>query len=651
MNKKNFFWTVFLALGTSFVFGQETQVNEEVTELEEVIISDSKFELKREQSGKVITKIGAKELERSQGQSVANVLSRVAGVVINGNNSGAGKDLGYIIRGGRNRQVVIRVDGVTVSDPSILSGEFDLRLLSVNQVKEIEILKGASSTLYGSGAGTAVINITTKQESKEKIAANFQSSIGTNQSQDKVNYDINEFTNLTSVNGTLGKVSYLASFSNQYTDGISSAKKLEENTSVSNFGDDATSKYNVNARLGYRFNSNLKLGFFGNLDQFSSDLDSGAGVDGENKSSNRQLRAGANLEYKYPNGSLTLITSYALLDREFKTDFPSKSESRFYTFDVYNKYNFNNEIYTVIGVNGSNSDYNGFNASGRNAILLQTINDNQADFDIVDPYINAVYSSDFGLNINAGARLNVHSTYGTHIVYNVNPSYTYKLNNNYIKGLASYSTAYITPSLFQLYAAGFGNKDLNPEENTTIETGIEFSSNKKHVFSLVYFTRFEKNFVDFVDTGNFVFQYQNVDEDFTTRGLEFEANSKLLDDKLSLRGNFTYTKVDEDVSNIRIPEYAINANVGYQLTNKTYTSLSYQYSDKRDDNFYNNVTFASEPKTLDAYHLLDFYISHQLMNNFNIFGAVSNITNENYQEVFGYSTRGRNVRVGFSLKF
>jgi vitamin B12 transporter len=39
---------------------------------------------------------------------------------------------------------------------------YDLRLLPVEQIESIEIMKGASSTLYGSGAATGVINITLK---------------------------------------------------------------------------------------------------------------------------------------------------------------------------------------------------------------------------------------------------------------------------------------------------------------------------------------------------------------------------------------------------------------------------------------------------------------------------------------------------------
>ena len=41
--------------------------------------------------------------------------------------------------------------------------------MNINQIESIEILKGASSSLYGSSASAGVINITTKKSSKSKL--------------------------------------------------------------------------------------------------------------------------------------------------------------------------------------------------------------------------------------------------------------------------------------------------------------------------------------------------------------------------------------------------------------------------------------------------------------------------------------------------
>ena len=55
--------------------------------------------------------------------------------------------------------------------------------------------------------------------------------------------------------------------------------------------------------------------------------------------------------------------------------------------------------------------------------------------------------------------------------------------------------------------------------------------------------------------------------------------------------------------------------------------------------------------TLESYGLLDFYVSHSILKNkLLLFANVTNILNEDYQELFGYSTRGRGVNLGFNLK-
>ena len=159
----------------------------------------------------------------------------------------------------------------------------------------------------------------------------------------------------------------------------------------------------------------------------------------------------------------------------------------------------------------------------------------------------------------------------------------------YIKGLASYSTAFITPSLYQLFEPSYGNADLKPEENQTIEVGAEVSIKDKATFSLVYFNRNEDNFIDFVDIGSFVYQYQNVSESFTASGLEFVAQAKIVEG-LDVNLNATYTSVDEDLS-LRIPEIKANARIDYAFSKQTQMSLSYQYNDEREDTFYNSSTF------------------------------------------------------------
>ena len=110
MNKKNVRISALFVLVSACAFAQEKENANSQNELQEVVVSDSKFALAKEKSGKVISKITAEDLKNRPGQSIAAVLNTVAGLEINGNQSVAGKNLGSYIRGGKNNQFLILID-------------------------------------------------------------------------------------------------------------------------------------------------------------------------------------------------------------------------------------------------------------------------------------------------------------------------------------------------------------------------------------------------------------------------------------------------------------------------------------------------------------------------------------------------------------
>jgi vitamin B12 transporter len=120
--------------------------------------------------------------------------------------------------------------------------------------------------------------------------------------------------------------------------------------------------------------------------------------------------------------------------------------------------------------------------------------------------------------------------------------------------------------------------------------------------------------------------------------------------KWTVNANATYTKVEEDL-NIRIPELKVNARLDYQICDATFLSLSYQFNDDRRDAVFNNDTFMNDDVTLKSYSLFDFYLSHKLLNNkLTVFANVTNLLNEEYMELFGFETRGRNINLGITLR-
>ena len=348
-------------------------------------------------------------------------------------------------------------------------------------------------------------------------------------------------------------------------------------------------------------------------------------------STSEQYRFRISPKLNYKNGSLTLNAGYTNIDRETISDFPSAFESEGFTADIFNKYVFNDRFYTVVGYNYQKN---------------QTLFGDEVEYTNHDPYLNLVYISDFGLNLNVGGRLNNHSEYGSQFIYNLNPSYTFKLGQGYGKAFGSYSTSFIAPSLFQLFDVTFGNPGLEAEENRTAEIGVEVNMGSPFKFSGLFFSRLEENTVLFtlIDPDNFISQYANAPDDATAQGFELEVSTELTPE-LQLSANYTFTELKEG-NRVRLPKHRANATLGYDVAKNTLVSLNAQYVGKRTDTDFSIF----EDVELDAFSLVDVYISHRFKcEKVKVFANITNLFNEDYQEIIGYSTRGRNYSLGVNI--
>lgn len=621
--------------------------NQQPINLDSVTI-DTKTRIPKKNSGKITTVITTEMLKNQQGSSVADVINTVAGIEINGNLSNDGQNLSYIVRGGNNRQVLIMVDGVALNDASQIANDYDLRLLPVTDVASIEIMKGASSVLYGSGAAAAVININTKKASDKPVSASFSTILGSNRSTENNEYDLAQFTNAVGVDGSLGKFIYDLDFSHRYTDGLSAVAAPEGSPLLNS---DKFNRFNTRINLGYKISENIKFNQFFAYDKFKAGFDEFDFTDAENSSISEQLRTGGHFEWKYSKGMYNFNDSYTVIKRDIESGFPSKFDSRAYAFDTYINHQLIPKLNAVLGLNANFSNFESFAIPFGAAEFEEQVNRDDARFNIIDPYLNLVYQSGFGLNLNAGARLNIHSEYGTNAVYNLNPSYVFEIGNYDLKVLSSYSTAYITPSLFQLYDPQFGNAELDPEENRTIEVGLSIINSKTFNISVLYFDRLEENFVDFVnvDPDNFIFQYRNLTDEFEASGVEIEVAFSGLE-RLMFNANYTNTQRDERFA-LRVPEHKANAYASYSIKPSTSVGLNYQFVGERTDRFFNPDTFESEDVLLSEYSLIGLTFASKLTENVSVFAEVFNLFDEEYEELFRFQTRGRNVRLGFTLDF
>lgn len=641
MNNKIVRLSALFVLMTNCVFAQQKDSSTSSTLLDEVVISDSKFALAKEKSGKVITKITAEDLAKKPGQSLAVVLSSLAGLEVNGNQGSGGKNLGYYIRGGRSRQTLIVIDGIPASDASGINLDYDLRLIPVEQVESIEIMKGASSTLYGSGAATGVINIVMKKAAKKAVSGKVYMNIGTQATADKKSYSPKEYNQGFDFGGRSEKFNYFVTLNSTEKTGISEAKGI-------NFEEDRFSIVNSIVKLGFTPTKKLKLDFFANYDTFRNEFDSGSFADNlDNFSTSEQCKIGLSPKYKYQNGELVVNSSANLMEREeFQFGGFTNYKSRNVSLDAFNKYKINSELFFVTGTQFQFYDMSILNA-------YTTIGNNLAKINLIDPYLNLIYNSKIGFNLNVGGRLNIHSDYGQHLVYSINPSYQI---NSTLKIISSYSTAYITPSLYQLYDGYAGNLNLKPEENSTIEAGFEWIGLKKKIdFSAVAFYREEKNAIEYYSNPiTYASSYFNATGKYNAKGIETTIGYAI-SDKLNFNANYTFSQVEskavnntfsETKANLYNPKHKVNASIDYQFANSAFFGINYQYLDKRDG----FIGYPPVVSVLDAYQLWSATAKYKLVKNrMSIFVAVNNIFNTDFVEILGYSTLGRNFKLGLSI--
>ncbi len=129
--------------------------------LEELIISATRTEKKLFEIPKSVNLITQDEIKNYGSTNIAELLSYYEGINVVGNDLIPGSAQSYFLRGISNEQSTIMIDGIRLSDPSSINNAIDLSEISTSDIQQIEIVKGAHSTLFGSSTIGGMINIIT----------------------------------------------------------------------------------------------------------------------------------------------------------------------------------------------------------------------------------------------------------------------------------------------------------------------------------------------------------------------------------------------------------------------------------------------------------------------------------------------------------
>jgi vitamin B12 transporter len=637
------------AVAAVFISSQLLAQQDTTHSLQDVTVTATKFSTKTTETGKVVTVITRQDIEHAGSRDLAQVITELGGVFINGYTNNAGKEKNIYVRGAKVDYTLITIDGIPVYDASGIGSNFDIRYIPVDNVERIEILKGSQSTLYGSDAIAGVINIITRKTGIKPFSAFATAHYGS--------FDTRRLN--VGVNGKSGVFDYNIGYTHFKTDGFSEAKQPV--TSSSLFDKDGYTQTSVQASFGLQAGKQWRIQPYIRYSKNKGDIDEDAfqdEIDFRYDAKNVQTgvknivqigKAQLNILYQYNN------TKRNYLDDSIETGGYYTYNKSFYTAnehfaEVFGVHSFNAAKLTLgADLRSSNTDYNAVQKN-----IYSPIVDKPAfSSDSVKQNQLAVYAAlnyfknDF--SIEGGGRFN--------FAFNINPSYFIQKR---VKVFANVSSGYKTPSLYQLFSE-YGNKELKPETSINLEGGLQyFSKDEKINFRATYFNRHIKDAIAFFyNPVTFRSNYINQDKQ-NDHGFELEGKA-LIAEKLQLKvlysyvdGKITTKQMDKDTTYfnlLRRPKSILTLSLGSQVTKALYINAQANAVGKSKDIYFDPVTFAAQDITLKNYVLVNFYAEYSFTNQrLKLFADLRNITDKKYSDIYGYNTAGFNAYGGFRFR-
>ncbi|WP_372882593.1 TonB-dependent receptor plug domain-containing protein [Psychromonas sp.] len=589
---------------------------ENANQQDDIIISASRVETKRIESGSSITVLDAQYIKDNQARTVAELLQDVPGVSVN-SNGGLGQTTSVYIRGADSNKTLVIIDGIEVNDLSNIKGGYGFAHLMADNIERIEVLRGSQSALWGSDAMGGVINIITKKGSAGSTPS-MAMEFGEN--------DYNKST--VNLSGAQGNSHYSLSAHTLTTDGISATDTDPD--------DDGYKNENITLKGGHQFSDIFAMDAVLRYSDAEGEYDIG-----DYTSRHRQAKINSNLNLL--NNRWKNRLSIAFSDSENENY--GKSEGQKVKTDLQSDYYLN----TV-------NDY-----SQRLSFIAEHENDNYQSWSMDEKQRIEASGLVFGYGadwqktvfVNAAVRHDYNSKFDDTTTYHIDVS-TWISDGTRLH--ASHGTGVKNPSLGQLYGyspyeyvwdgvtytgAYEGNSDLKPEKSLSWDAGIEY--NFADIDGYIDLTYFDSRYTDMHDYVYFPTEtYINLDNKATARGVELTTNLKVAE-KLRVNVGYTFMETDDGEGDelVRRPKHAASINSNYQHSDKLSTNFGVRYVGKRLD---------ISDVDLDDYIVVNIGASYKVHERITLSARLENAFDEDYEEVSGYNTDPATAYIGVTFK-
>jgi vitamin B12 transporter len=584
--------------------------------------------------------ISGQDLTNARASFATTLFRNVPGIAVS-SSGGFGANTQLRLRGSEGNHVLVLINGVEVNDGS-QSDEFNMAQIPGNGIEKIEIIRGPQSSLWGSDSIGGVINIITKRTENATRGGIF----------------------IEQGNLELGNYGFGFGHSNEkFQVNVDGSRFSSEGNNISRTGNEKdgykNTTFNFNSFLATK--TEARFDFIARIDNGVNEFDSVAFALPEDSESWTEfsrffLQAGA---------SYNLLDNFWQQRITLSRGLNSNKNFEYSNFDSYTS-----------AIKKKVSYLNSFNLDdiSRNfSMLLEYEKEEFGQQGVIQPWgdpnhrgsrsnksIALEYNDSIGENLNfaIGGRYDDNSGFDNADTLQVSASYRSQLLNTRFRG--GIGTGVKNPTFterYGYYTNFLGNPALMPEKSTSWEVGADKNFfGEKLTFQVTYFHSDLINEINgFVfDQASNLFTANNLAGRSKRRGVEMAATASI-SDKLTLNSSYSYIKSTEmdtqnqDVDELRRPRHLASFTLNWAIRENISMSVNAQYNGKQKD-----LDFSTFPATfvvLDDFTRVNLTATYNAANHISLYVRADNLFDRTYEEVFGFRTADRVVKMGISYDF
>ena len=571
------------------------------------------------------------ELEESHVSTLNEALNKLANLNMT-QNGGRGTASSFYIRGMSSKRILVLIDGVRYNNPTAIGASAEFSQIMLENVKRIEIIKGAESGVWGSDASGGVINIITSGAKKglhgsagveygsyNSAKTSLHASYGTKKfdiTADTLFYTTDGFSAVEPVRGS-------ANYTKRYDD-----LGLEKDPYIN--------RTNM-LKAGYNFTQNDKLEASVNIIKSIVHYDASS--------------YNATTKSYVPADST--IPQTTVFNRFYHVGFTHKDKTNNIKV-AYNTSIFNRDIVGTYGLYNYSGNVNEFKAEDKITYMKDSfirVGASYQKFEQKDVTVGKDRDycsiSAFITNYN---KLNLLANNNTIITESIryddystfDNSLTGKLGvKQFIKDdfylSLNAGTGYNAPTLGQLYGKFGANPNLNPEKSLT--TDITLGNNS------VWITGFYNEIKDLIKY-DYTLGYVQTSGKSKFKGIEL-GYQDFFGDALGVKALYTYLRTEDAQGKTlaRRPINQLDASATYYLSDDFDIGGNVEYIGTRYDKA------GDKGAQTGCYAIAGLVTNIKVNKKVKFYAKIDNLTDKYYQTVDGYATAGRSLYIGFVAKY